>query len=143
MNRLKNKVAIITGAAGGLGAAEAILFAKEGAKILITDTQEEGLRNIADLITESGGTVNYMLHNLTSEQDWNQVVKKAVELYGAIHILINNVGVLGTKANNLDELSADDYLTKIYLNLVSQFIGIKAVSTHMKKNKGDAMIYLQ
>lgn len=140
MKRLKNKVAIITGGAGGLGAAEAILFAQEGAKVVITDVQEQGLKNVADQISASGGIVSYMVHNVTSEQDWDEVVKKTIEWYGAIHILVNNAGVTGNITNSLEETSVDEFRKVMEINLLSQFIGIKAVVPHMKKNKEGSII---
>ncbi|MCE7054203.1 glucose 1-dehydrogenase [Algoriphagus sp. AGSA1] len=140
MKRLENKVAIITGGAGGLGAAEAVLFAGEGAKVLITDIKEDGLRDVSNQITASGGTVHYMKHDVTSEQDWNEVVKKAIELYGSIHILVNNAGITGNILNSLEETSLDEFKKVVDINLISQFIGIKAVVPHMKKNKGGSII---
>ncbi|MGS2740945.1 SDR family NAD(P)-dependent oxidoreductase [Sinomicrobium sp. M5D2P17] len=140
MKRLENKVAIITGGAGGLGAAEAVLFADEGAKVLITDIKEEGLKDVSNQITASGGTVHYMIHDVTSEQDWNEVVKKAIELYGAIHILVNNAGITGNIMQSLEETSVDEFKKVVDINLLSQFIGIKAVVPHMKKNKGGSII---
>lgn len=140
MKRLENKVAIITGAAGGMGAAEAILFANEGAKVFITDIQEEGLKNVAHQITSSGGIVNYMVHDVTSEQGWADVVQKTVELYDTIHILVNNAGVSGNLMDSLEETSVDEFKKVIEINLLSQFIGIKAVVPHMKKNNGGSII---
>lgn len=140
MKRLENKVAIITGGAGGMGAAEAVLFAQEGAKVLITDIQEEGLRNVANQIAANGGTVNYMVHDVTSEQDWNEVVKKTIELYGKIHILVNNAGISGNLMSSIEERSAEEFKKVVEINLLSQFIGIKAVVPHMKKNKGGSII---
>ena len=140
MKRLENKVAIITGGAGGLGAAEAVLFAGEGAKVLITDINEDGLKDVSNQITASGGTVHYMKHDVTSEQDWNEVVKKAIELYGAIHILVNNAGITGNIMHSLEETSLDEFKKVVDINLISQFIGIKAVVPHMKKNKGGSII---
>jgi len=140
MKRLENKVAIITGGAGGLGAAEATLFASEGAKILITDIQEAGLIKVADQITTNGGTVNYLTHNVTSEQDWEEVVNKAIELYGKIDILVNNAGITGNLMTSLEETPIDEFQQVMDINLLSQFIGIKAVVPDMKKNEGGSII---
>src|SRR5690606_25947607 len=128
MKRLENKVAIITGGAGGLGAAEAILFAQEGAKVVITDIQEEGLQNVADQISEVGGVVNYLVHDVTSEQDWDKVINKTIEWYGTIHILVNNAGISGNIMSSLEDTSLDEFKNVININLLSQYIGIKAVA---------------
>lgn len=140
MKRLENKVAIITGGAGGLGAAEAILFAQEGAKVVITDIQEEGLQNVADQISEVGGVVNYLVHDVTSEQDWDKVINKTIEWYGTIHILVNNAGISGNIMSSLEDTSLDEFKNVININLLSQYIGIKAVAPEMKKNKTGSII---
>ncbi|PJR04069.1 SDR family NAD(P)-dependent oxidoreductase [Avrilella dinanensis] len=140
MKRLEDKIAIITGGAGGLGAAEALLFAKEGAKLLITDIQEEGLKNVKNEITANGGIVDYIVHDVTSEQDWDKVVNKAIELYGAIHILVNNAGITGNLMSSIEETSVEEFKKVLDINILSQFIGIKAVVPHMKKNEDGASI---
>lgn len=140
MKRLENKIAIITGGAGGLGAAEASLFAKEGAKLLITDIQEEGLKNVTNEITANGGIVDYIVHDVTSEQDWDKVVNKAIELYGAIHILVNNAGITGNLMSSIEETSVEEFRKVLDINILSQFVGIKAVVPYMKKNEEGASI---
>src|SRR5690606_11722335 len=96
MGRVDGKVAIVTGAAGGQGSAEAKLLAKEGAKVVATDLTEEGLKPIIDEINAQYGNVAIgMKHDVTSEQDWQEVVRKAVEAFGGIHILVNNAGIGG------------------------------------------------
>ena len=93
MNRLINKVAIVTGAAGGMGAAEAKLFAEEGAKVLATDIQEDKLKIWVIEAQKQGLNIVFMKHDVTSESDWAAVVEKAFGLYGRIDILINNAGI--------------------------------------------------
>ena len=93
MKRLAEKVAIITGAAGGMGAAEAKLFAKEGAKVLATDSNEGKLKSWVVAAKAEGIDIEYMKHNVTSESDWAKVADKAMELFGRIDILVNNAGI--------------------------------------------------
>ena len=84
--RLKGKVALITGGARGQGAAEAKLFAKEGAKVVITDILDnEGKKTEAE-ITETGGECLYMHHDVTNSKDWETIVSETVEHFGKIDI---------------------------------------------------------
>ena len=73
MERLKNKVVIITGAAGGMGAAEAKLFAQEGAKVIATDVQEQKLKLWVEKAKQEGLSINYIKHDVTSQSDWKKV----------------------------------------------------------------------
>src|SRR5690554_4711851 len=108
MKRLENKVAIITGAASGMGAAEAQLFAREGAKVVATDIQEEKLQQIVESIKTEGGDAVAVKHDVSSEKDWKNVVKEAVKSFGQIDILINNAGIGGAEGfAQLDEVDLD------------------------------------
>lgn len=86
MNRLENKVAIITGAASGIGAATAKLFAAEGAMVVITDVNESKLTTIADEITQLGGNVLALKQDVSSETDWETVVDAAIKEIGRAHV---------------------------------------------------------
>ena len=105
--RLQGKVVIITGAANGMGAAEAKIFAKEGAKVVATDINEEKLRELAEEIKAAGGEVLAIKHNVASEEEWKVVVSKAVETFGKVDVLVNNAGVAINKnfaTMEMDEL---------------------------------------
>ena len=93
MNRLKNKTAIVTGAAGGIGAATAKLFAQEGAKVLATDIQYEKLKQWVEAERALDSAIQYMAHDVTSEQQWLEVMERAISSYRHIDILVNNAGV--------------------------------------------------
>ena len=103
MNRLENKVAIITGAAMGQGAAEAYLFAKEGAKVVATDMCEDILRETVQKINEdfSHSTIALKL-NVTDEEEWKKVVEECINQFGTVDILLNNAGI-GSKGINYDK----------------------------------------
>jgi cyclopentanol dehydrogenase len=133
MNRLENKVAIITGAAGGMGAAEAKLFANEGAKIIITDVQEEKLKAVAGEIKANGGVVEYVVHDVSSEDSWKKVAEKAFSAFGKIDILVNNAGILGDIMGPLEERTVEEFNKVLSVNLLGQFIGVKTVVPFMKK----------
>lgn len=97
MNRLTNKVAIITGAAGGQGAAEAKLFAQEGAKVVATDVNHALLMETVKEINDALGSecVVGFKRDIASETDWVSVVERAVQTFGKIDILINNAAIPG------------------------------------------------
>ena len=138
MKRLKNKVAIITGAASGFGATDAKLFAKEGAKIMLTDINEENLKQVAEQIIQDGGTAIYATLNVTSPDDWQKVVKKATTEFGGIDILINNAGIAGY--SSFLESDYDTFKKILDVNLNSQYLGIKAVAPAMIERKGGSII---
>jgi NAD(P)-dependent dehydrogenase (short-subunit alcohol dehydrogenase family) len=139
MDRLKDKVAIITGAAGGMGAAEARLFAKEGAHVLATDMQYEKLNAWVAQAKKEGLKIECVQHDVTSETDWKTVTSKTSEIFGKIDILVNNAGVFpagGTTANT----NLADWQKIMAINLTGPFLGVQAVLPYMQKNKGGAIV---
>jgi|SRR5690606_8457396 cyclopentanol dehydrogenase len=140
MKRLQNKVAIITGAAGGIGAAAAKLFAVEGAKVMITDVQEDKLTAAADEILAMGGTIAYMVQNVALEEDWKAVIERTSSLYGSIDILVNNAGISGNIISTFEERTVEEFNKIIAVNLLSQFLGTKAVVPSMRNNKSGSIV---
>jgi len=94
--RLEGKVAIISGAASGMGAATARRFAKEGAKVVIADMLVEEGQQVAADITRANGTAEFMRLDVTNEADWKAVVEATVQKYGKLDILVNNAGISGS-----------------------------------------------
>jgi cyclopentanol dehydrogenase len=139
MKRLDNKVAIITGAASGMGAVEARLFADEGAKVLLTDIQEEKLKQIADEITAGGGWAAYLVHDVTSEESWSKTILTAIEKFGKVDILINNAGILGPYVA-FEDATLSGFNQLISVNLESQFLGIKTIIPFFRKNGGGSVV---
>lgn len=97
MGRLEGKVAIITGAASGMGESHSKLFAKEGAKVVATDINEELLNEVVKKINDELGSESVigLKHDVSSEDEWDEVVSKTVEEYGKTDILVNNAGIGG------------------------------------------------
>ncbi len=139
MNRLINKVAIITGAAGGMGAAEAKLFAEEGAKVMATDIQEDKLTIWVLEAQEQGLDIYCMKHDVTSEQDWAAVAAKTIELFGHINILVNNAGIYPAGLS-LDTTTKEMWEKVIAINLTEPFLGCKTVVPYMKKVGGGSIV---
>ena len=95
MGRLDGKVALISGGARGQGAAEAMLFAREGAKVVIGDLLDDEGSQIEAQIAELGGDATYVHLDVTSAAQWDAAVQTALDRYGRLDILVNNAGILG------------------------------------------------
>ena len=134
MERLKNKVAIITGGARGMGAAHVRLFASEGAKVVFTDLNEEEGRLLEEQI---GGNVKFIKHDVTDATGWENVVEETEKIFGQVDILVNNAGISMNKS--ILEITEAEYRKIVDINQVSVFLGIKAVATSMK-NAGKGSI---
>lgn len=135
MRRLEGKVAIITGAAQGMGAAHARLFLEHGAKVVVTDLNEEKGTEFAK---ELGDQALFVKHNVTSEEDWQHVVKVTEEHFGPVHVLVNNAGI--TMAKNMLDVTVEEYKKIVDINQVSVFIGMKTVASSMQKNGGGSIV---
>ncbi|WP_100403277.1 3-oxoacyl-ACP reductase FabG [Bacillus sp. FJAT-42315] len=127
--RLKDKVAIITGAANGIGLAAAELFAKQGAKVVIADFDEElGAKRVQEL-TEKGYDVAFSKVNVVDRDSVDAMVKLTIDRYGHIDILVNNAGI--TRDGMLWKLSADDFQRVLDVNLKGVFNCTQSVIPHM------------
>lgn len=130
---LKDKVAVITGAASGFGRETSLLFAKEGALILAVDYNTAG-ENTVEEIKKSGGEAIFVKADASSEKDVKNFVEKAVQSFSKIDILFNNAGIyIPGKA---DELAVTDWDRVININLKSVYLGCKYAVPHMKFNGG-------
>ena len=132
MDRLKGKVAIVTGAGQGLGLAVAELFAKEGAKVIGTGHHVEKVDKAFALLKENNLEVTAMEQDVASEEDWKKVVAATVEKYGRIDILVNNAAIMTMKT--LDECSVDNFINVFKTNTLGAFLGIKYVYKEMEKS---------
>jgi NAD(P)-dependent dehydrogenase (short-subunit alcohol dehydrogenase family) len=135
MNRLKNKVAIITGAAGGMGAAEAQLFAQEGARVIATDIQEAKLQQWVKTAQQQGLEIDSIRHDVSSKEDWQTVVDFTIKRFGRIDILVNNAGIYPPGATT-ETTTAEQWEKVIAINLTGPFLGVQACLPHMKQNGG-------
>ena len=133
MGRLDGKVALITGGARGQGASEGEIFAREGAKVVLTDIlDEEGEKAAAQI----GG--DYLHHDVTSEAEWERAVSETVSRHGRLDVLINNAGIFRSGTTEATEL--DDYRLVIEINQVGVFLGMKAVAPQMKSQNSGSII---
>ncbi|WP_342641047.1 SDR family NAD(P)-dependent oxidoreductase [Rhodoligotrophos ferricapiens] len=127
MNRLAGKVALITGAGSGIGAATARRFAAEGARVLLTDIAGDRVRAVAE---EIGDQARWLVADHTREEDCLAAVQKAIKAFGALHVLHNNAGV--PQQGGVDAISADEFRHVIGANLVGPFLMTKAAIPHLR-----------
>ena len=135
MGRLENKVAIITGSAQGMGAAHAKLFVEQGAKVVLTDLNEEKGQAFA---AELGENAIFVKQNVASEEDWATVVAKAEEAFGPVNVLVNNAGI--TMAKSMFDMTVEEYRRIVDINQVSVFLGMKTVAPSMEKAGGGSIV---
>ncbi|WP_367111783.1 glucose 1-dehydrogenase [uncultured Psychrobacter sp.] len=135
MARLQDKVIIITGAAQGMGETHARLCVDEGAKVVLTDINSEKGDALAK---ELGDNALFVKQDVTSEQDWDKVVKQTKDTFGRIDVLVNNAGI--TTHKSILDTSVEDYRKILEINQVSVFLGMKAVIPIMKAAKQGSII---
>lgn len=141
MNRLKDKVAIITGAASGMGAADARLFAKEGARVAVTDLAVEGAQAVVDEIVADGGKAISAALDVTKPDQWADAVAATVEAFGGLDILVNNAGMPG-HPETWENATLDDFKALIEINVYGHFHGIKAALPHLEARGGGSIVNL-
>jgi 3alpha(or 20beta)-hydroxysteroid dehydrogenase len=135
MGDLEGKVAIITGAAGGQGAAAARRYVAEGARVVIADVNDESGKALA---VELGEAAYYRHLDVSSEDDWTGVVDEAVRELGKIDILVNNAGILFFSA--LVDTTLEQYERVIRINQIGTFLGMRSVIKPMTANGGGSII---
>ena len=126
MNRLDEKVAIVTGAARGMGAAEARLFVEEGARVVLADVIDDEGKLLAD---ELGPSAVYVHLDVTDEQDWVDALATAEHTFGTVDVLVNNAGIL--RYGPLLTFDKVEFEEVLAVNLVGPFLGIKVVGAAM------------
>ena len=136
--RLEGKVAMVTGGAHGMGAAECRLFAREGAKVVIADIREEDARQVEAEIAEAGGEAMFVSLNVADEAAWESAVAEAVARFGKLDILVNNAGISGSGETDFRSTDAWDRLMNI--NARGVFLGIKHAVPEMQKAGGGSIV---
>lgn len=134
--RLDGKVAVITGAAQGMGESHATRFVAEGARVVLTDVQSDAVRDVA---ARHGDAAVSVSHDVSDPASWDRVVRVAQERFGGADILVNNAGRTGPVAGFLD-LDAEDYLRTIAVDQHAMFFGIRAIAPAMIARGGGSII---
>jgi NAD(P)-dependent dehydrogenase (short-subunit alcohol dehydrogenase family) len=134
MNRVKGKVALVTGGGLGLGRATAMLLAREGAKVVVTDVKEEAGHATVDQIIEEGGEAIFMRHDVSSESDWDAAIDMTANRFNGLHVVVNNAGV--ALAGSAEETSLEQWRWLMSINLDGVFIGTRSAIGAMKSTGG-------
>lgn len=135
--RLKNKIALITGAASGMGESTARIFAREGAKVIVADILEDEGRKVVDEIVSSGGEASFIALDVVSEDQWQTAIDATVSLHGGLNILVNNAGISGGVVDRMDV----DYFDKLMaVNARGNFLGMKYAIPVMQKAGGGSIV---
>ena len=140
--RMKEKVALVTGAAGGMGAATARLFAREGAKaVIVADVLDKDGEEVVSAINKAGGKASYMRLDVTDEAAWKTTVDKIVASHGGLDVLVNNAGISGSAEQDLYDTAAWNRLMGI--NATGVFLGMKhGIAAMRKGNRKGSVINL-
>ena len=136
--RLQGKVAIITGGARGQGAAEARMFAREGAKVVFGDVLDDEGRQVEAEIAAAGGEAVYLRLDVTDEDSWREAVGTAVSRFGRVDILVNNAGIASWNAG--DDASVEEWDRIMEINAKGVFLGTKAVIPAMRDTGGGSIV---
>ena len=139
MKRFEGKVVMISGGSSGIGAETAIAFAEEGAKVVITDVDEEKGRKLAEEINESGGTAVFMKHNVADAKQTKEIINKIVEKFGKLDVAFNNAGIAGPSLP-ISEYPEEDWERVISINLLGIYYGMKYQIQQMLKQGGGAIV---
>jgi 3(or 17)beta-hydroxysteroid dehydrogenase len=138
-NRLEGNVAIITGAAAGIGAATAELFAGHGAVVVMTDVDAlNGRRRAAEISGKYGGNAIFIEHDVRNSGDWKSVFKEALSRFGKLNTLVNNAGIQITRS--LEDISLEEWRNIFSVNTEGPFLGTQLAIATMKDTGGGAII---
>lgn len=138
--RLKDKVAVVTGSAQGLGKAIVARMAREGAKVVVTDVNAEGAQAVVEEIKAAGGEAIAVTCNVTSRSDVEALAKTTIDTFGRVDILVNNAGI--TKDSSLKKMSDEQWDAVINVNLKSVFLCTQTFSSYMMEQGSGRVISL-
>ena len=136
--KLSGRVAIITGAASGIGRASAIAFAREGARVAVLDRNQGGGGETVDTILSNGGEAFFACADVTKEADIARAVEETAERWGRVDILFNNAGILLVKP--IEQMTEEEWDRVMAVNVKSAFLATKHVMPHMKRNGKGAIL---
>lgn len=138
-NKMENKSGIVTGAASGIGRASAILFAREGARVMVSDMNEEGGKETVRMIKDIGGEAEFFKCNVSVESEVKALVERTVGKFGKLDFALNNAGIAGEFASLVDGKS-EDWLKMININLTGVYYALKYQIIAMINSGGGSIV---
>lgn len=138
MPRLAGKVALITGAAGGQGTADAEAFVREGAAVVLTDVDAAAGEALARRITDGGGNALFRPHDASDEAQWREIVAAALREFGGLHILVNNAGTIARQG--IVDTTLDAWNRTMSVNLTGPLLGMKHCAPAIRDSGGGAIV---
>jgi NAD(P)-dependent dehydrogenase (short-subunit alcohol dehydrogenase family) len=138
MGRVQGKIALVTGAASGIGRASAIALAREGATVVATDVQDDAGRDVVARIKQAGGDAVYLHHDVANEEAWVSVIDEIKNRFGKLNVLVNNAGIAIPGA--VTEMSLADWRRQESINLDGVFLGVKHSLPLMRASGGGSIV---
>ena len=136
--RLEGKTALVTGAARGIGAAVARLFASEGARVALSDVLVDPGQQVTAEVVDAGGAAMFLEQDVSSEHDWERVVDAVVNRFGGLDVLVNNAGIY--ERNTVEELDLETWKRVMEVNAEGVFLGAKACIPAMRRSGGGSIV---
>ena len=136
--RFMGKVVLVTGGSGGQGKVQARMFAEQGATVLLADVVEAPGKAAAAAICKAGGKANFIRLNVSSGTQWERAIRRIRQLHGALHILVNNAGVVSR--TSIHSLSIKEWRRVLDVNLTGPMLGIKAAAPLIRDSGGGAIV---
>ena len=138
MPRLPNKIALITGAAGGQGTAEAELFVREGAAVVLSDIDAVAGERLAKRLADQGGRALFRVQDVASEGGWQEIVQSALSAFGGLHILVNNAGTIARQG--IVDTTLEAWNRTVAVNLTGALLGMKHCAPAIRDSGGGAIV---
>lgn len=138
MDRLRGRVALVTGAASGIGKAIAKRLADEGAAVMVTDLQDAAGENVREEIAETGGTAAFVHLDVSSAEGWAAAVNEVVRTFGRLDVLVNNAGIGDLAA--IEDATLQDWERTISIDETGVFLGMKAAAFELEKSGHGAVV---
>ncbi|EWT03273.1 short-chain dehydrogenase [Intrasporangium oryzae NRRL B-24470] len=138
MRRLEGRVALVTGAGSGIGKATARRLAEEGARLVVTDINEQSGQATADELLDAGTEATFVHHDVTSEADWHVACERAVDEFDGLDILVNNAGMGDLKT--IEETTLEEWERTVAIDQTGVFLGMKIAAPYLRKSQHAAVI---